>query len=149
MSYYSVENVLIKVAMSVVTDNIINFSQLRGNDLWFCFRAQQLEQMGVARVALDPHRPLIPRHRLVHLDLKGAPPRISYLKKLLPIFKRLGATGLLLEWEDMFPFSGSLAKVAATNHYTPDEVGLSFFAVHQIFAPITSLDISECYLLVT
>ena len=37
-----------------------------------------------------------PFQKLVHLDLKGAPPRIEYLQELLPFLKHLGATGLLL-----------------------------------------------------
>jgi len=64
----------------------------------------------------------IPQQRLVHLDLKGAPPKVEYIKKVLPIFKQLGATGLLIEWEDMFPWKGRLASVAATNHYTLADV---------------------------
>lgn len=47
---------------------------------------------------------------------------MKYLKDLFPLFKDLGATGLLLEWEDMFPFTGQLASLAATNAYTVDEV---------------------------
>ncbi|CAH0385394.1 unnamed protein product [Bemisia tabaci] len=67
-------------------------------------------------------KPYVPQQRLVHLDLKGAPPKVKYLKDLFPLFKDLGATGLLLEWEDMFPFTGQLASLAATNAYTVDEV---------------------------
>ena len=48
----------------------------------------------------------IPPQRIVHLDLKGAPPSISYLKKVLTMSQGLGATGVLVEWEDMFPWSG-------------------------------------------
>ena len=48
----------------------------------------------------------IPQQRIVHLDLKGAPPSITYLKKVLTMSKGLGATGVLVEWEDMFPWSG-------------------------------------------
>ncbi|XP_065352619.1 hexosaminidase D-like isoform X2 [Cloeon dipterum] len=81
-----------------------------------------LEQQGITRVALNPKNPYIPPHRLVHFDLKGAPPKMTYLLQLLPIFKQLGATGVLLEWEDMFPFKGPLASVAALNHYTEEEV---------------------------
>lgn len=81
--------------------------------------------MGVARVALNPKNPYVPPQRLVHFDLKGAPPKMSYLLQLLPTFKHLGATGLLVEWEDMFPFTGPMAKVAATNHYSKEEVNNS------------------------
>lgn len=66
--------------------------------------------------------PYVPKKRLIHLDLKGAPPKISYLKKILKLSKDLGATGVLLEWEDMFPWSGILKNVAATNAYTREEV---------------------------
>lgn len=65
-------------------------------------------------------------HRLVHLDLKGAPPKLSYLEKLIPLFKQWGATGLLIEWEDTFPFHGSLGVVGSKKEsgrpYTEDEI---------------------------
>ncbi|KAK7010733.1 hexosaminidase D [Biomphalaria glabrata] len=60
--------------------------------------------------------------RLVHLDLKGAAPKMSYLKKVLPLMSKLGATGLLVEYEDMFPYSGSLQNISALNSYTIEEV---------------------------
>ncbi|XP_077291464.1 hexosaminidase D-like [Arctopsyche grandis] len=47
-------------------------------------------------------------HRLIHLDLKGAPPKISYIEKLFPILRDWGATGILLEWEDTFPYMKDL-----------------------------------------
>ena len=43
---------------------------------------------------------------MVHLDLKGAPPSVEYIKTFLELSKELGATGVLVEWEDMFPWSG-------------------------------------------
>lgn len=48
--------------------------------------------------------------------------QISYLKRLLPIVKSLGATGLLIEYEDMFPFSGTIASIAARNAYTDSDI---------------------------
>lgn len=47
--------------------------------------------------------------RIVHLDFKGAPPTLAYAESLLPLLRRWGATGLLLEWEDV---SAALAAVA-------------------------------------
>lgn len=34
--------------------------------------------------------------RFVHLDLKGAAPKLSYLADIFPLFQKLGATGLLV-----------------------------------------------------
>jgi len=47
---------------------------------------------------------------------------VSYLKRLFPLIRQLGATGVLLEWEDMFPFSGPLSFIAAGNSYSRQEV---------------------------
>lgn len=47
---------------------------------------------------------------------------MEYLLKLIPMFVKLGATGLLVEYEDMFPYEGILESIAASNHYTKAEV---------------------------
>ncbi|XP_066601396.1 hexosaminidase D-like [Prorops nasuta] len=52
-------------------------------------------------------------HRLVHLDLKGAPPKVSYFEKLFPLLRTWGATGLLLEWEDTFPYNRELSPIGS------------------------------------
>jgi len=67
-------------------------------------------------------KPYVPQQRLVHFDFKGATPRVSYLKKILPILKDAGATGVLWEWEDSFPFTGRLEVAAVVNHYTQQDV---------------------------
>ncbi|KAG9350362.1 hypothetical protein JZ751_026717 [Albula glossodonta] len=54
--------------------------------------------------------------KIVHLDLKGAPPRISYMQKLFPLLARMGADGLLVEYEDMFPYEGELNILQAIDH---------------------------------
>ncbi|CAI5454859.1 unnamed protein product [Caenorhabditis angaria] len=62
------------------------------------------------------------RNAIVHFDLKGAPPKVAYFKQLLTTIGDLGATGVLLEWEDMFPFKGDLARVVNGNAYTEENV---------------------------
>ncbi|XP_054987330.1 hexosaminidase D isoform X2 [Sorex araneus] len=61
--------------------------------------------------------------RLVHLDLKGAPPKVSYLSEVFPLFQALGANGLLIEYEDMFPYDGHLQLLRAKHAYSPAEIG--------------------------
>jgi len=58
--------------------------------------------------------------KLVHLDLKGAPPKMSYFDDFFPLIKKLGATGLLIEYEDMFPYSS--IDVSATNSYSKTKI---------------------------
>lgn len=64
----------------------------------------------------------IPKHRLVHFDLKGAPLKISYFKAVFPILKQAGATAILLEYEEMFPFWGSIKSIASPESYTKDDI---------------------------
>jgi hypothetical protein len=68
-----------------------------------------------------PERPLEKLH-VVHLDLKGAPPRIYFLKPLFRLIAAAGANALLLEYEDMFPFEGILQNASARNAYSREEV---------------------------
>ncbi|XP_019368294.1 PREDICTED: hexosaminidase D-like isoform X2 [Gavialis gangeticus] len=60
--------------------------------------------------------------RLVHLDLKGAAPKVSYLEQLFPLLSRLGANGVLIEYEDMFPFKGELGVLRAPYTYSEDDL---------------------------
>ena len=61
---------------------------------------------------------VVPGQRLVHLDLKGAPPSVEHIKAVLQLSHSLGATGVLLEWEDMFPYRGRLANISSRTAYT-------------------------------
>ncbi|XP_063381013.1 hexosaminidase D-like [Cydia fagiglandana] len=67
-------------------------------------------------------------HRIVHLDLKGAPFKVHYLEKVILAAKSWGATGILLEWEDTFPYSAALADIGSVRGsggdgmYSLDEV---------------------------
>ena len=60
--------------------------------------------------------------KLIHLDLKGAPPKVDYLLKLMDKMKDYGATGLLIEYEDMFPWSDELSVLASKNAYSKDDL---------------------------
>ena len=64
--------------------------------------------------------------KIVHLDLKGAPPKLSYLKEFIPFIKKLGATGVLIEYEDFFPYESDLDVIKNQNHYTKQELNLLF-----------------------
>jgi len=68
------------------------------------------------------HEKLKVPYKLIHLDLKGAPPKLPYLKHLLKEFKAAGCNGLLIEYEDMFPFEGILANISHKNAYTKDGI---------------------------
>lgn len=71
----------------------------------------------------DDSKPLFTGHKIVHLDLKGAPFKVTYYDYLFELISTLGGTGLLVEYEDMFPFRGdNLGKVRAGNSYTPKDI---------------------------
>ncbi|KAK6621635.1 hypothetical protein RUM44_001442 [Polyplax serrata] len=96
------------------------YFQMRGkdearNDMY----DSTLYSMGIPAVDLDSY---VPKQRLVHFDLKGAPPKVSYIKKVIALSKQLGATGLLMEYEDMFPFWGPLSTLAAGNAYSKSDI---------------------------
>nr|CAD7588568.1 unnamed protein product [Timema genevievae] len=60
--------------------------------------------------------------RVVHLDLKGAPPKMKYLQSVLPLLALSGANAILIEYEDMFPYTDTLRNLSAHNAYTMDQV---------------------------
>jgi len=41
---------------------------------------------------------------------------------MFALLEKVGTTGVLLEWEDMFPFWGKLAGIAAGNAYSRQDV---------------------------
>ncbi|XP_054848597.1 hexosaminidase D-like [Eublepharis macularius] len=60
--------------------------------------------------------------RLVHLDLKGAAPKVSYLEQVFPLFSKLGANGVLIEYEDMFPFKAELEVLKSPYAYSEEDI---------------------------
>uniref|UniRef100_A0A915HN12 beta-N-acetylhexosaminidase n=1 Tax=Romanomermis culicivorax TaxID=13658 RepID=A0A915HN12_ROMCU len=71
---------------------------------------------------LTPDNKFIPSRRIVHLDLKGAAPKVDYFEKFFDLIANLGATGILIEYEDMFPYTGVLAPFRAGNAYSDADV---------------------------
>ncbi|XP_039290937.1 hexosaminidase D isoform X2 [Nilaparvata lugens] len=66
-------------------------------------------------------------HILIHLDLKRSPIKIDYLEKFFQKIRECGANGLLVEWEDTFPYSGHLEDIgsakSSSKAYSVEEVG--------------------------
>lgn len=61
----------------------------------------------------------------VHLDFKGAPPTFQFLKNFI---MHIGTkyekvvTGLLMEFEDTFPYDGNLKPLRGINYYSRNEI---------------------------
>ena len=60
--------------------------------------------------------------RFVHLDLKGMPPKEDFVEKLIRQLPGYGASGVLLEWEDMFPYSPEILTAGSKKVYSFDYV---------------------------
>ncbi|KAL2299117.1 hypothetical protein Nmel_014734 [Mimus melanotis] len=90
-------------------------------------QSQVLEVPAAKRISLK-QKQQVPRDvsatemRLVHLDLKGAAPRVSYLEQVFPLLSQLGANGVLMEYEDMFPFKGELEILRSPYSYSEEDI---------------------------
>ncbi|KHJ97002.1 hypothetical protein OESDEN_03022 [Oesophagostomum dentatum] len=59
---------------------------------------------------------------IVHLDLKGAPPILKVYEWLFPLLKKMNVDGVLMEYEDMFPYSGNLTQVRRSDSYDVSDI---------------------------
>ena len=83
--------------------------------------AQVVEEQRVPQSPLFPaDRPLFDTVG-IHLDLKGVPPTAQRLLSLLDVFAAARYNAVLVEWEDMFPWTCD-PRFRSETAYTPDEV---------------------------
>ncbi|XP_059374376.1 beta-N-acetylhexosaminidase [Carassius carassius] len=86
---------------------------------------EEKETIHSNQVELEPEvpddTPVAPL-KIVHLDLKGAAPKVKYLEKIFPLLSTLGATGILLEYEDMFPYEGELSILKSSFAYSVEDI---------------------------
>jgi hexosaminidase len=85
------------------------------------------------------HTPVKIPYKLVHIDLKGAPPKLSYLKSLFRTIREAGGNGILLEYEDMFPFRGALNGTAHKFHFTKVRIRIDLLIIYLLFININSI----------
>ncbi|PIO55871.1 hypothetical protein TELCIR_22738, partial [Teladorsagia circumcincta] len=71
---------------------------------------------------LNTNGKFIPHRRIVHLDLKGGAFRPEFFTEIFYYLNRIKATGILIEWEDMFPYTGNLSVAVNGNAYSLDDV---------------------------
>lgn len=58
--------------------------------------------------------------------------KVSYILKILPMLKTLGATGILIEYEDTFPYSDILSPITAKNAYSRRNIIEILQAAHSL-----------------
>ncbi|KJH50131.1 hypothetical protein DICVIV_03768 [Dictyocaulus viviparus] len=71
---------------------------------------------------LNTNGKFIPHRRIVHLDLKGGAFKPEFFTEMFRYLNRIQATGVLIEWEDMFPYTGTLSKAVNGNAYSLEHV---------------------------
>ena len=67
------------------------------------------------------------RHRsfpsfVVHVDLKGSPPRVNYLLKLMSWLGSHDVSAVLLEYEEMFPFDQRIGELASPKGFSHNNI---------------------------
>ena len=60
--------------------------------------------------------------KLVHFDLKGAPPKLEYMLRLITLLREWGATGILVEYEDLFPYRDQFQVVPKPHAFTLSDI---------------------------
>ncbi|CAO4359801.1 unnamed protein product [Caenorhabditis nigoni] len=72
---------------------------------------------------VDPRATRRFKNLIVHIDLKGAPPRVEYLIDFFKLLSKNHVDGVVMEYEDMFPYSGDLEDVRRdSGAYSEDDI---------------------------
>lgn len=58
--------------------------------------------------------------------------KVGYILKILSMLKTLGASGIILEYEDTFPYSDTLSSIAAKNAYSRKNIIEILQAAHSL-----------------
>ena len=85
-------------------------------------RFLQAENIGPKYEVASTHIIKPPQFKVVHLDLKGAPPKLSYIRELFPLIWKAGGNALLVEYEDMFPYTGAIVNASALNAFSKKQI---------------------------
>uniref|UniRef100_A0A915BQL8 beta-N-acetylhexosaminidase n=1 Tax=Parascaris univalens TaxID=6257 RepID=A0A915BQL8_PARUN len=100
---------------------------LVGSALFYFLVISQLvpveKRLGIVQAMQRPTTRNSPfAEKIVHFDMKGAAPKINYFMEIFPMLSLLNVTGVLMEYEDMFPYSGEIAILKRTIAYSEDEI---------------------------
>ncbi|EGT45477.1 hypothetical protein CAEBREN_31029 [Caenorhabditis brenneri] len=71
---------------------------------------------------VDPRSSRRFRNVIVHLDLKGAPPRVEYLIEFFKLLSKNYVDGVLIEYEDMFPYTDEIRNIRRETHYSESDI---------------------------
>ena len=78
---------------------------------------------GEVTVAPESTEKILQRlERIVHVDLKGALPNVECFKGFFKMLRDFGATGILLEYEDVFSYAGRLGEAVNGEAYTMKDI---------------------------
>tara|TARA_Y100001933_G_scaffold263114_1_gene323382 strand:+ start:40920 stop:42326 length:1407 start_codon:yes stop_codon:yes gene_type:complete len=81
-----------------------------------------LDPVALSSSLFDKEQPVVAK-RGVHLDLKGLAPTFERLMQLLDVFKQMRFNVLLVEWEDMFPWTFD-DRLAHAQAYSAQQIQL-------------------------